>query len=121
MDKNRRENSLFSCLFLYRSRKTDCFPVCYTKLDRKTDGLAMGIFPALFPSKTWPYNGFLEPCFLALRLGIVFTLCEASRTMLFQSRGKKQGVFSNTSRLFLLLARCSNSTLHLKSINRAEW
>ena len=51
---------------------------------------------------------------------IVFTLFEASRTMLFQSRGKKQGVFSNTSRLFLLLARCSNSTLHLKSINRAE-
>ena len=69
MDKNRRENSLFSSLFLYRSRKTDCFPVCYTKIDRKTDGLAMGIFPALFPSKTWPYNGFLEPCFLALRLG----------------------------------------------------
>ena len=72
MDKNRWENSLFSSLFLYRSRKTDCFPVCYTKLDRKTDGLAMGIFPALFPSKTWPYNGFLEPCFLALRLGNVF-------------------------------------------------
>ena len=69
MDKNRRENSLFSCLFLYRSRKTDCFPVCYTKIDRKTDWLAMEIFPALFLSKTWPYNGFLEPCFLALRLG----------------------------------------------------
>ena len=50
MDKNRRENSLFSCLFLYRSRKTDCFPVCYTKIDRKTDWLAMGIFPALFLS-----------------------------------------------------------------------
>ena len=72
MDKNRRENSLFSCLFLYRSRKTDCFPVCYTKIDRKTDWLAMGIFPALFLSKTWPYNGFLEPCFLALRLGNIF-------------------------------------------------
>ena len=72
MDKNRRENSLFSCLFLYRSGKTDCFPVCYTKIDRKTDWLAMGIFPALFLSKTWPYNGFLEPCFLALRLGKYF-------------------------------------------------
>ena len=74
MDKNRRENSLFSCLFLYRSRKTDCFPVCYTKIDRKTDWLAMGIFPALFLSKTWPYNGFLEPCFLALRLGNVMSI-----------------------------------------------
>ena len=50
----------------------------------------------IYPVRGKPYNAFPEPW-------------------------KKARSFLEYIKAFLLLARCSNSTLHIKSINRAEW